>query len=354
MRTIHTSALPLLPFVVVGLLGLSAAVGGTGNTTAQRPCCSEPALTSGQQAGQVAAATYPGVHDPVMTKEGDTYYLFYTGRGIAARTSKDMAAWSEPGRVFEQPAAWTSERVPGFRDHFWAPDIVFFNAKWHLYYSVSTFGRNRSAIGLATSVTLDPKRPDYRWVDEGPVVESKPGDDYNAIDPNVVLDEKGEPWLSFGSFWSGIKLVRLDKSTGKPAEATPKLTTLASRPNTPEIKRAVEAPFIVSRNGFYYLFVSFDFCCRGVASTYNIRVGRATKVTGPYTDRDGKPMVEGGGTLVLAGSGRWKGPGHNAVYREKETDRLVYHAYDAEDNGRSKLHVDRMEWDGAGWPVVKR
>ncbi len=290
------------------------------------------------------------VHDPVMTKEGGTYYLFSTGRGITVHTSKDMITWEQHGRVFEQKIPWTSETIPGSTDYYWAPDISFFNGKWHLYYSVSTFGKNRSAIGLATNATLDRTRPDYRWNDEGLVIESKLSDDWNAIDPNIALDEKKQPWLSAGSFWSGVKLIKLDRKTGKPANTPHELVSLAGRERGGAIKGAIEAPFIVHRKGFYYLFVSFDLCCRGTASTYNIRVGRSSKITGPYSDRDGKPMMEGGGTLLVSSSQRWRGPGHNAVFHENGADWLVYHAYDAEAFGAPKLRIEKLNWSSNGWP----
>jgi arabinan endo-1,5-alpha-L-arabinosidase len=145
------------------------------------------------------------IHDPVMAREGDTYYVFSTGSRIIVICSKDMVTWEWCGRVFEKNPRWLTDAVPGVGD-LWAPDISFFNGKWHLYYAGSTFGSNRSAIGLATNVTLDRDSPDYEWVDEGLVIRSAPGDDWNAIDPNVAFDETGQPWLSFGSFWSGIKM----------------------------------------------------------------------------------------------------------------------------------------------------
>jgi arabinan endo-1,5-alpha-L-arabinosidase len=294
----------------------------------------------------------PRVHDPVLAKEAGIYYLFSTGRGITVHTSTDRINWRLAGRVFSPPPAWTAETIPGSNDHFWAPDISFFNGKWHLYYSVSTFGKNRSAVGLATNVTLNPSRPDYQWKDEGLVVESKPGDDWNAIDPNLTLDDKKQPWLSFGSFWGGIKLVKIDSKTGKPITAS-NLSSLASRPRTGGGVGAVEAPFLVRHKRFYYLFVSFDFCCKGADSTYNIRVGRSREITGPYLDKDGKSMIGGGGTLVRSGAGRWRGPGHNAVYSEKKQDWLIYHAYDAEDQGISKLRIEALDWDTDGWPRVR-
>lgn len=298
--------------------------------------------------------TMPRVHDPVIAKEGRGYYLFATGGGVTVRHSKDRKAWEAATKIFQEPPAWAVEAVPGFQGHIWAPDISFFNGKWHLYYSVSTFGKNRSAIGLATTKSLDPTHKEYGWTDHGMVVRSMPEDDYNAIDANVVLDEKGQPWMSFGSFWSGLKLVPLDLKTGKLLRPDEKPIAIAKRPHEgPEQPGAIEAPFIVRRGGYFYLFASYDFCCRGANSTYNIRVGRSKNVSGPYVDRDGKSMLDGGGTPVLARTeGRWRGPGHNGYLRDGRTDLLVYHAYDVEDRGAPKLHVDPLRWDRAGWPVV--
>jgi len=235
---------------------------------------------------------------------------------------------------------------------FWAPDISYFNDRWHLYYSVSTFGSQKSAIGLVTNQTLDPESPDYAWVDQGEVLRSKPGDAWNAIDPNLVLDEAGQPWLVWGSFWSGIWMHKIDNITGK--LSTDDLTNyhLADRSQVPDYTAAIEAPFIVPHAGKWYLFVSFDFCCRGVESTYNVRVGRSAAITGPYLDREGVPLTEGGGTLILSEYGQWKGPGHNGILIEDQVYWMVYHAYDAEQNGRSKLSIESLSWDDQGWPSL--
>jgi arabinan endo-1,5-alpha-L-arabinosidase len=226
--------------------------------------------------------------------------------------------------------------------------VSYFNGKYHLYYSVSTFGSNHSSIGLATNETLDPASEKYRWIDQGKVIGSNPSDDWNAIDPDLVLDEKNQPWLAFGSFWGGIKLRKLDQATGKLSTQDQTLYSLARRPPP----GAIEAADIIRKNDYCYLFVSFDFCCRGKDSTYNIRVGRSRNLTGPYVDRSGKPMMEGGGTLVVAGAGRWAGPGHCAVLQEKDGDWLVYHAYDTEWRGVSTLRISSLRWDAEGWPTI--
>ena len=144
---------------------------------------------------------------PVMAKDGDTYYVFSTGSRIAVICSKDMVNWERCYRVFDYLPGWVIKAVHGVGD-LWAPDISYYDGKWQVYYSGSTFGSRDSVIGLATNVTLDPNSPDYAWVDEGEVLRTRNGDDWNAIDPNFVLDAEGQPWLAFGSFWSGIKLVK--------------------------------------------------------------------------------------------------------------------------------------------------
>jgi arabinan endo-1,5-alpha-L-arabinosidase len=286
------------------------------------------------------------VHDPCITKCNEFYYIYCTGDRIPIRRSTDLLNWVYMGNVFRDIPAWGIQQVPGV-SNIWAPDISFFNGNYHLYYSLSTFGSNRSRIGLTTNVTLNPGSADYEWVDQGKVIESNSGDNYNAIDPNIIRAGDGKFWMAFGSFWTGIKAVEIDSVTGKPVNLT--LYALAARGGT----GAIEAPYIIRREGYYYLFVSFDACCRGVNSTYNIRVGRSASVTGPYTDFWNRPMTSGGATPVLSGDSRWKGPGHCAVYTEADHTWLVYHAYDAQRNGTPVLRINNLTWDDSGWPVVQ-
>ena len=178
------------------------------------------------------------------------------------------------------------------------------------------------------------------------MVSSQPKDDWNAIDPNIVLDENGNPWLSFGSFWGGLKIVKIDPATGKTADKV--VHSIAARP----VEKAIEAPFIMRKNGWYYLFASWDRCCKGVKSDYKIVVGRCKSVSGPYLDRSGKDMLRGGGTLVLAGYGNVKGPGHNAVLTEGEKDWLIHHFYDANPMGMATLQIRPLLWADDGWPLA--
>jgi arabinan endo-1,5-alpha-L-arabinosidase len=302
-----------------------------------------------------------GVHDPAIIREGDTYYVFCTGRRagggtIPIRSSKDLRHWTLSGAVFDKLPAWCAKEVPAARDA-WAPDISFYNGKFHLYYAVSTFGRNLSAIGLATNRTLDPASPNYQWEDQGMVVRSTPGvDDFNAIDANLAVEDAKSIWLSWGSFWGGIKMRRLDAATGKLAEEGSTQYSLCARPRTnPDLFRAgdgaVEAPFLIRHGDYWYLFVSYDYCCRGARSNYKVVVGRAQKITGPYVDAEGKPLMEGGGSLVVeAQTANWHGAGHEAVLQDKNQDYLLFHAYSAA-SGRPVLTISTMEWEN-GWPRV--
>jgi arabinan endo-1,5-alpha-L-arabinosidase len=305
---------------------------------------------------------YPGTHDPSIGREGGKYYVFATGLApgggqFAIRCSNDLIDWKLCGHVLDRIPAWIHDASPGTKE-LWAPDISYFNGKYHLYYAFSLFGRNRSGIALATNETLDPKSPQYQWKDEGLVLKSTAADDFNAIDPNVVLDDRGQPWLSLGSFWSGIKMRKIDLATGKLSDADTKTYAIASRkkpeqaeparPGLPPDWEAIEAPFVVRHGGYYYLFVSFDLCCRGLKSTYRTMVGRSGSVTGPYVDRDGVPMLEGGGTPLLEANHRWLGPGGESVLMRPEGDLIVFHAYDAV-TGKPALQISTLKWKD-GWP----
>lgn len=319
-----------------------------------------PAAASEERAPPPAPLAITGnvapVHDPAIIRQGDTYHLFTTGNLrdkdglIGWRTSRDLKEWTLQRPVFDAIPDWAKRAVPG-TGGLWAPDIIHVGGEFRLYYSVSTFGKNRSAIGLVVTPTLDRAAPDFGWVDKGLVWQSTPKDDYNAIDPNIIVDGDGRHWMSFGSFWSGIKLVELDPATGLALKDTkPIAIAQRSRPG------AVEGPFIIKRDGYYYLFASYDFCCRGVNSTYYTVVGRSQAVTGPYVDRDGKPMMKGGGLLVLHAelddAKRFVGPGHNSILRDGGADFIVYHAYDTLQNGRPTLRIQRLGWTPDGWPVA--
>ena len=289
------------------------------------------------------------VHDPTLIRQGSTYYVFATNRFnqklIPILCSQDLQEWTFCGNVFESVPEWALHEIPEARG-IWAPDISFVNGEYRLYYAVSTFGSNHSVIGLITNKTLDRGSSDYKWIDKGLVIASTKEDDFNAIDPNCVQDEQGNNWLAFGSFWSGIKMRRLEFATGKLSDKDTKLYSLANR--RPLDPPAVEGPAIVRHEGHYYLFVAFDFCCRGKNSTYKIFVGRAKRITGPYYDRDGKSLLEGGGTLLIEGSENWRGPGGQSVLHQPSGDFLAFHSYSSA-TGKASLMIAKLKWKD-GWP----
>lgn len=309
------------------------------------------------------------VHDPVIIKQDNTYYVFCTGWGISVFSSTDMKNWKTEKPVFSKGPQWAADSIPEFKGHIWAPDISRYNGEYYLYYSVSAFGKNTSCIGLATNKTLDPKDPSFKWVDHGKVIQSIPGvTNWNAIDPNLVVDETGTPYLCFGSFWDGLKIAKLSPDAKSVDEDIRFIPTIASRKsdtttgNLPAVGdnpvdaggNAIEAPFIFKKGKYYYLFASIDYCCKGVNSTYKMIVARSEKVTGPYSDQAGIPMANGGGTIVLQGDENWHGVGHNAVATFDGTDYLVFHGYDAHDDGKPKLRIEKLEWDKQGWPIVAK
>ncbi len=308
--------------------------------------------------GLAAHAKEVSVHDPVMAKEGNTWYLFSTGPGITFYSSANMRDWKREGRIFAGEPAWAKKAAPTFNDHIWAPDIHHHDGKYYLYYSVSGFGKNTSGIGVATNTTLDPRAPGYKWEDQGMLLQSVPGRDlWNAIDPNIIVDASGTPWMSFGSFWSGLKLVRLDASRTRLAEpqvwhSIARRERPAFTPDASGAPAEIEAPHIFRKGDWYYLFVSWGLCCNGARTTYHVVAGRSRDVTGPYLDRDGKDLALGGGSLVIEGTPEWKGLGHNSAYTFDGKDYLVLHAYETADKYLQKLKVLEMRWDQQGWPVV--
>ena len=281
-----------------------------------------------------------GTHDPTIIKEDSLWWQMNTGKGIPVKYSTDGITWTDGVRLFAEPLSWWKNYAPNMTTNdVWAPDLHSYNGRVWCYYSVSEFGKNNSAIGLASCskiITGD-------WRDDGMVISSKSGStSYNAIDPNLVIDASGNPWLVFGSWFDGIKLTKLNKSTMKP---TGSLYSLAKKSG------GIEAPVIVYRSGYYYLFVSIGVCCNGVNSTYKVAYGRSKEITGPYKDKDGKNMTSGYCSLLDTGNSRWVGPGGQDVHQNGSKWVIARHAYDATDNGNPKLLINDLNWDSSGWPT---
>ena len=283
-----------------------------------------------------------GAHDPAALLVNNTIYLFATG--LSAKTSTNLMSWTGGSNPLNPRPAWVAQNVPG-ATNLWAPDIIFFGGTYHLYYSASTFGSNRSCIGHATKADI----ATGSWMDQGTVICSNMGssDNWNAIDPNVVIDDAGTPWMDFGSFWGGIKMIKLDATTGGRATDDTMVYSIADRPQG---RGGPEGPWIIKRCGYYYLFESWGACCDG-AYDYNMRVGRSTTVNRDYVDKAGLRLLGGGGgTLVSQGNTTVHAPGHNAVIVYNNKTYNMYHALNAS-NGNASLRITELVWDADGWPV---
>jgi len=290
--------------------------------------------------GTVTGA-YSGVHDPsaLCKDSAGKYWLFSTGNGIPIRTSTDRIAWTSVGNVWPTGGySWTDTYTGTSSGSLWAPDCTYKNNQFYLYYAASSFGSQKSAIFFATSTTGAPGS----WTNQGLVTSTSSSNNYNAIDPSLVIDGSNW-WLVLGSFWTGIKLIPLSSSTGKPSSST--VYSLATRTAN---GGAIEAPGIFKSGSYYYLFTSWDTCCAGTSSTYNIRVGRATSITGPYVDASGVALTSGGGTLVLASHSSIIGPGGQSVYQDTDAVVLVYHWYTST---TSNLGINLLDFS-SGWPVA--
>ena len=288
------------------------------------------------------------IHDPsTIVKEGEKFHLFGTGPGIRTKSSPDLIHWNNELPVFRQPPAWTKNAVPDFSGYFWAPDVIRVHGKYFLYYSVSAWGKQTSAIGLATSPTLDTTATNYFWTDAGPVITSDNRSPFNTIDPSAFLDRDGKLWLAFGSYWQGIFLTELNPATGRRLATNAPFYQLAWN-------HSIEAACLIRHDHFYYLFVNWGQCCQGTNSTYEVRVGRAEKITGPYRDRDGNDLATGGGSPFLCSTGKFIGPGHIGIVGDDHPEtatQFSYHYYDAETQGRSRLALGKIDW-ADGWPVA--
>jgi arabinan endo-1,5-alpha-L-arabinosidase len=279
-------------------------------------------------------------HDPSIVKQNTTWWIFETGQGLPVKWSSNGLAWNQGVRLFNAEKSWWRTWAPNMGSlDVWAPDVHYFNGRYWVYYSVSEFGKNNSAIGLVSCSSIAAGD----WRDDGFVIGSKSGtNSYNCIDPSLTIDASGQPWLVFGSWFSGLYVTRLSTSTMKP---TGSLYNIAKRTN------GIEGGCIVYRNGYYYLFASIDKCCNGVNSTYKIGYGRSTSITGPYTDKSGGQLLSGSITVLDAGNVRWKGPGGQDVYQNGSAWVIARHAYDANNNGTPTLLINDLYFDSSNWPT---
>ena len=286
-----------------------------------------------------------GIHDPstVIVCDGN-YYVYGTGRGVSTLTSSNGFDWQRGQGVFDRVPDSVRNYCPkNDGASVWAPDVIKLNGEYYLYYSISSWGQYVSAVGLMTSPSLDPSSPNYKWTDRGMVVHSSEGENLNAIDPGVFSAPDGTLWICYGSYHGNIELVELDPKTGLRIAKNSPVTIIASHS---------EASDLIYHDGYYYLLVNHGSCCQGKNSTYNIRVGRAKNVTGPYLDRHGEDMVQNGGTLFLAAAGSQIGPGHFGRLMDNGVEKFSCHyEADLEKGGRSVLDIRPLRWTADGWPL---
>ncbi|MBV8819985.1 MAG: arabinan endo-1,5-alpha-L-arabinosidase, partial [Acidobacteriaceae bacterium] len=227
-----------------------------------------------------------GIHDPSTIIQCDGKYYTY-GTGGSSLVSDD---------------GWTWRRGTALPRRGLAPDVIHLGDRYYVYIARNVGAQPKAEINMIWNKTLDPGSPEYNW-EEGGVVASSDGiEDANAIDAGLLLDPTtNRLWLTYGSYFGYIRLVELDPKTGQ-------------RLNPNEAPRNIaingEASVMIYRDGWYYLLVTHGSCCRGADSSYNIRVGRAKNVTGPFLDNMGIDMIQGGGKLFAGSSGGMIGAGH--------------------------------------------
>jgi arabinan endo-1,5-alpha-L-arabinosidase len=279
-------------------------------------------------------------HDPsTIVKSGVNYYVFTTGDNIPMTYSTNLSNWSWGTSVFTSTPSWITGYVSGFTKTFWAPEVAWFNNRWNMYYSCSTFGSAKSAIGLVTAPTIS-QTAGTKWTDRGVVVSSSSTSDVNAIDASILVDGSNV-YMAYGSFHAGIGVVAITPSTGKPSGTR---TIVAGGSSA-----SWEAPCLLKEGSYYYMFANRGACCQGINSTYYIVVGRSTSPYGPFVDKNGVSLKSGGGTTVLKTSGNFIGPGH--ISRIVGTQKGSVHYYNGADNGNPKLEIVTFTWS-SGWPTI--
>ncbi|WP_129667637.1 family 43 glycosylhydrolase [Phytoactinopolyspora endophytica] len=325
-----------------------------------------PAEQTGEPRGQIPLTGSVGVHDPTLFADDDAYYVADTGGSIRSAPRLE-GPWTNLGNV--PRADWTSS-LPGLSGGLWAPHVQRIDDTFYYYYATSAFGTNNSAVGLKT--TRNPADPSS-YVDNGaPVVASGAADPehatHNAIDPAIWPDENGDWWLVWGSHFDGIMVQRLADDMASVVGERRLIAHRASEdfpidepgcpypePACPNFNR-IEGPSIFERDGYFYLMAAWDWCCRpnGNDNTYKIVVGRSENIFGPYLDKNGVDLAEGGGSIMLNSrvaapdvtpGGLYRAPGGPDVFVEDGTYNLVYHAY----RPQSTLGIRPMNWHD-GWP----
>ena len=283
--------------------------------------------------------------DPNLVNAGDSFFYAYSTQAswkkenfggtyfLPIIRSKNLVDWQVVGDAFTKKPDWKSE------GGIWAPDASFRNNTYFLYYSYSTWGDPNPGIGVATS-----DKPEGPFTDHGKLFFSKEIDVNNSIDP-VFFEDDGKPYLVWGSF-NGIYGVELTDDG------------LNVQGDKFQIGgNGYEGSFIYKKDKYYYYLGSTGTCCEGAKSTYKVNVARSLSFKGPYVDKEGKPLLENGGTLLLQkdpGEDGFIGPGHNGdIVTDKAGQTwMIYHAFDKKQPVRRVMLLDKIDWKD-GWPVIE-
>ena len=353
--------------IVAAMLTLSACAAESYHTLA--PLGATP-LTANPLTGNSAPA-----HDPSIIRQDATYYSFSSDpvnprpyQYLPIRCSTDAASWKPCGQVFTALPAWVTAAVPGVST-LWAPDISYFGGLYHLYFAASSPGSQSSVIGLETNITLDPSDPRYLWVDQGAVVTSHPGDDFNAIDPTILIDTSQRILLAHGSYWGAIKQSEIDPDSGILLASSPTRYELAVRPGVTDDPIAGPSP--IQHGGFFYLFLFVEHCCEKNRSQHEYKqsVGRSSSPNGPFIDATGDALTDGeggilsedsgsrkpprGGRILFESSASWNAPGGGTAYSGPDSGEtvLVFHALDLSNHATPTLWIKNITWQN-GWPSL--
>ncbi|KAK6071018.1 arabinan endo-alpha-l-arabinosidase a [Seiridium cupressi] len=289
-------------------------------------------------------------HDPALiqrTSDG-VYFRFNTGSLIGIWKSSALEGpWTYQGAAI--PAGSIIDLAGN--DDLWAPDVQKVGDTYFLYYAVSTFGSQDSAIGYATSTTLE-----YgSWTDHGTTgISSSSSKAYNAIDPNLIAVGSSY-YMNFGSFWNDIYQAPMASTAKTVASSSYQIAY------QPSGSHAQEGSFMYYRSGYYYLFWSEGICCGydtskpATGAEYKIRVCRSTSATGGFVDSSGTSCTDGGGTTVLESHGTVYGPGGQGVIADSAHGTVLYYHYADTDIGLADSEY-QFGWNvvswSSGWPTV--
>ncbi|GKZ97875.1 hypothetical protein AnigIFM59636_001693 [Aspergillus niger] len=276
------------------------------------------------------------------------YFRFSTGGEITYATSDSLHGPREGvGSVLP---SGSKINLAGNTDL--PPDVHYIDGTYYLFYAVSTFGSQSSAIGLATSTTMDLNS----WNDHGSIgVASNSGKLYNAIDPNLIKAD-GTFYMNFGSFYNDIYQVKMNSAGTKTAGSAAYNIAFNVTSDHSE-----EGAFMYQYGSYFYLFFSSGACCGydtnrpAAGEEYKIMVCRSTTATGGFIDKDGNDCQASGGSLVLKSHDNIYGPGGQGVFDDPEYGTILYYHYINTEvgyaDGDKQFGWNVINWSD-GWPSV--